>query len=112
MDRGEKARMREYIGQHLDVSGTRLSDYQAQRLVDFIDNYDQYRGRSFTKNSSHRGWGSGGRYVRSETTVDTFTETVGIHREYSYQDDDGQSETHNRSITSARGILDWLDANR
>jgi hypothetical protein len=112
MDRGEKARMRGYIGQHLDVSGTRLSDYQAQRLVDFIDDYDQYRGRSFTKNSTHTGWSSDGRYVRSETIVDTFTDAVGIHREHSYRDDDGQEGSHAQIIATARGILDWLDANR
>ncbi|MCR2763809.1 hypothetical protein NQ152_09850 [Microbacterium sp. zg.B48] len=55
MDRDEKARMRNYIGEHLDVSDARLSDYQAQRLVDFIDNYAQYRWRSFERNSTHRG---------------------------------------------------------
>jgi len=112
MDRGEKVRMRDYIGQHLDLTGTRLSDDQAQRLVNFIDDYDQYRGRSFTENSSRSGWSSDGRYTRNETVVDTFTDTVGIHREQHYRDDDGQEGSHAQNITNARGILDWLDTHR
>ncbi|WP_407358037.1 hypothetical protein LTA6_002628 [Microbacterium sp. LTA6] len=111
MERGEKARMRDYIGQHLDVSSTRLSDYQAQRLVEFIDSYDQYRGKSFTKRRTHRDFSSDGRYERHVTIVDTFTEAVGIYREYSYRDDDGQEGGHREDIRTARGILDWLDAN-
>jgi sucrose-6-phosphate hydrolase SacC (GH32 family) len=110
MDRSEKTRLREYIGGHLDLSATRLSDHQAQRLADFIDGYDAYRGQSFERSSSHRGWGSDGRYVRHETTVDTFTGTVGILREYSFRDDDGQEGRSTQNITTARGILDWLDA--
>lgn len=112
MERAEKTRMRDYIGQHLDLSGTRLSDYQAQRLVEFIDSYDQYRGKSFTTRRTHRGFSSDGRYERQMTTVDTFTGVVGIHREYSYRDDDGEEGGYSEEIRTARGVLEWLDANR
>jgi hypothetical protein len=111
VDRDEKARMRNYIGEHLDLAGTRLSDFQAQRLVDFIDNYDQYRGRSFERNSTHRGFSSEGRYVRSDTVLDTFTDAVGIHRDTYHRYDDGQEDHFPEDITTARGILDWLDSN-
>lgn len=112
MDSDEKAHMRAYISRYLDYAGTRLSDYQAQVLVALIDNYDDYRGKSYVKRSSHAGQSSGGRYVRTETTVDTFTETVGIHREYSYRDDDGQEGGHTEDIRTARGMFDWLWDNR
>ncbi|KAF2412533.1 hypothetical protein B1729_14570 [Microbacterium sp. B35-04] len=112
MDRGDKARTRDYIGQYLDVSGSRLSDYQAQRLVDFIENYDKYRGQSFTKKRSTPGWGSDGRYERTEIIIDTFTDAVGIQRETLHRYDDGQEDRYAENITTARGILDWLDAHR
>jgi hypothetical protein len=108
MDRGDKARMRAYIARHLDVSGTRLSDYQAQQLVDFIDDYDRYRGRSFTKESSSRGFSSDGRYTRVETIVETFTDPIGIRREIHHSYDDGQEDHFVESITTARGVFDWL----
>lgn len=53
MDRNEKKRIRDYIGEHLDVSGTRLTVDEAIRLRDFIDQYDEsYKGRSETRRST------------------------------------------------------------
>ncbi|MBD8205956.1 hypothetical protein IFU08_08090 [Microbacterium sp. CFBP 8790] len=112
MERSEKARVRAYIGQHLDVSGTRLSDYQAQCLVDFIDTYDRYRGKSFKKEASSPGFGSDGRYVRVETIVDTFIDPIGIRRETHHSYDDGHERRFVEDITSARGIFDWLFEHR
>lgn len=111
-DRGDGAQMRAYIGQHLDVAGTRLSEYQARRLVDFIDNYDQYRGKSFKKETPSRGFSSDGRYARTETVVDTFTDPIGIRREISHRYDDGKENRFVEHISTARGIFDWLFEHR
>lgn len=104
--------MRAYIGQYLDVSDTRLSDYQAQCLVDFIDAYDQYLGKSFEKETSSSGFGSDGRYVRIETVVDTFMDPISIRREIYHRYDDGQENRFVEHITTARGIFDWLFEHR
>lgn len=111
-ERGEKAQIRAYFGEYLDVSGTRLSDYQAQCLVEFIETYDEYRGTSVTKESSSRGFASDGRYVRTETIVDTFVEPMGSRREIFHRYDDGQEDRLVEHITTARGIFDWLFEHR
>ena len=109
MDRNEKKRLRERIGQHIDVSGTRMSDDEATLLADVIDNYDeQYRGDSSTKTSTFTGWSSDGKYTRTETRTHTFTDDVGIRVDYEYHDDDGQTGTDSRVIKDARGFLNWF----
>jgi len=108
MDRNEKKKLREYIGEHIDVSGTRLSDKDAQELGQFIDNYDNYRGRSTTRTKSFDSWSSDGKYTRDETFTETFTEEVGIRLDYSYMDDDGKSGESSENIQDARGILNKL----
>ncbi|PAX83398.1 hypothetical protein CLM85_15870 [Streptomyces albidoflavus] len=56
MDRHEKKRLRDYIGEHLDVSGTRLTDDEATFLGNFLDEYDKtHRGRVVR---SHLIWGT------------------------------------------------------
>jgi hypothetical protein len=108
MDRNEKKKLREHIGEHIDVSGTRLSDEDAQELGNFIDNYDNYRGRSTTRTKSFDSWSSDGKYTRDETFTETFTEEVGIRLDYSYKDDDGKSGESSENIQDARGILNKL----
>lgn len=113
MDRSEKKRLREHIGEHVDVSGARLSDDEAQFLGDFVDNYDDdYRGRSDTHTKSFTGWSSDGKYTRDETYTDTFTDEIGIRVDYSYQDDDGQKGASSTEIRDARGILNWFRDHR
>lgn len=109
MDQHEKRRLRAYIGERLDVSGTRLTDDEAIFLSDFVDKYDEtYRGRSETRTTSRDGWSSDGKYTRRETFTDTFTDDVGIRQDYEYQDDDGQGGRSTTVITDARGILNWF----
>ncbi|GAA4297823.1 nuclear transport factor 2 (NTF2) superfamily protein [Actinomadura luteofluorescens] len=109
MDRHEKKRLRDYIGEHLDVSSTRLTDDEARFLRDFLDAYDEtYRGRTETRTTRHVGWSSDGKYTRRETFTDTFTNDVGIRQDYEYKDDDGQSGTSTNMIKDARGILNWF----
>lgn len=105
MDRNEKKKLREHIGEHLDVSGTRLTDEDAQQLGQFIDNYDDYRGLSKTRTRSFDSWSSDGKYTRDETLTETFTDEVGIRSDYSYKDDDGQTGQSSTSIKDARGVL-------
>lgn len=109
MDRKEKNRLREHIGEHIDVSSARLTDDEAQFLGDLVDRYDdEYRGRSETRSSSYTGWSSDGKYTRHETFTDTFTDDVGIRADYSYKDDDGQTGESSTETKDARGILDWF----
>lgn len=109
MDRNEKKRLRDRIGGHIDVSGARLTDDEAQFLGDFVDQYDvEYRGKSETRTKSFSGWSSDGKYTRDETYTDTFTDDVGIRADYSYQDDDGQAGESSAEIKDARGILNWF----
>jgi hypothetical protein len=113
MERNEKQRLRDYIGAHLDVSRTRLSDDEARFLRDFIDQYDEtYRGRSETRKSSHKGWSSDGKFTRWEEWTYTFTDDIGIRLDYSYHDDDGPGGGYSREIKDARGILDWFKDHR
>ncbi|MFF0397413.1 hypothetical protein ACFYSJ_16885 [Streptomyces sp. NPDC005248] len=109
MDLREKKRLRDYIGEYLDVSSTRLTDDEATFLSDFLDEYDEtYKGRTQTCTRSRDCWSSDGKYIRRETFTDTFTDDVGIRQDYEYQDDDGQSGTSTNVITDARGILNWF----
>ena len=52
MDRNEKKRLRDYIGEHLDVSHARLTDGETAELAQFVDDYDEhYKGRTETRTS-------------------------------------------------------------
>lgn len=109
VDRHEKKRLHDYIGEHLDVSSTRMTDDDATFLSDFLNEYDEtYKGRTETRTTSRDGWSSDGKYIRRETFTNTFTEDVGIRQDYEYQDDDGQSGSSTNVITDARGILNWF----
>ena len=109
VDRNEKKKLRDHIGEHLDISGARLSDDEAVFLRDFVDDYDEtHKGRSETRTRSHDGWSSDGKYTRVETFTDTFTDDVGIRTDYSYRDDDGQTGGSSTDIKDARGILNWF----
>jgi len=109
MDRNEKNRLREHIGEHLDVGKSRLTDDEAVFLSDFIDNYDEkYRGRTESRESSFTGWSSDGKYTRTEEFVDTFTDEIGIRQDYSYRDDDGQTGQSSNVLKDARSVLNWF----
>ncbi|GAA2017276.1 hypothetical protein [Nocardioides kribbensis] len=109
MDRNEKKRLRDHIGEHLDVSGARLTDDEATFLSEFVDEYDEkHRGHSETWTRSFDSWSSDGKYTRKETFTDTFTDDVGIRRDYEYQDDGGQHGASSTEIRDARGVLDWF----
>lgn len=109
MNRNEKKQLRDKIGEHLDVSGTRMTDEEAASLGEFVDNYDkEYRGHTETQTTSHTGWSSDGKYTRKETFTETFTDDMALRYDSSYQDDDGQSGTSSTETKDARSILNWL----
>lgn len=109
MDRNEKKRLRDRIGNHLDVSGARLTDDEVIFLSAFVDEYDEkHRGRTETRTRSRVGWSSDGKYTRQETFTDTFTDDVRIRQDYEYGDDDGETGTSSYDIADARGILNWF----
>lgn len=109
MDRDEKKALRERIGEHLDVSGSRLSDDEARFLAEFIDSYDKtHRGKSHTRKNRFTSFSSEGKYIRHEEFTDTFTDDIGIRQDYRYHDDDGQSGESSTHINDARGILNWF----
>ena len=113
MDKNEKKRIRDRIGQHLDVSGTRMSDEEASFLDNLIENYDSYRGTSQTRRRSHKSFSSDGKYTRTEESTYTFTDDVGIRHDYKYyDDDDGQTGESSSVIKDARGVLDWFRNHR
>lgn len=113
MDRNEKKQIREHVGEHLDVTKSRLTDDEATFLKGFIDDYDEeYKGRSITRERTHDGWSSDGRFTRKEQFTDTFMDVVGIRQDHSYQDDDGQTGQSSRVIQDARGVLDWFRDHR
>ena len=109
VDRNEKKKLRELIGEHLDVSNARLTDDEAGFLKDFIVDYDdKYRGQSETRQSSYDSWSSDGKYTRTWELTHTFTDEIGIREDYEYRDDDGQTGASSRQIKDARGVLNWF----
>lgn len=112
MDPKEKKKLRERLGEVIDLSRTRLSDDDAELLGEFVDNYDDVRGYSRTRTQTHSGWSSDGKYIRTETRTNTFTDDVGIRADYSYRDDDGATGEDTTEIRDGRGIVNWLRSNR
>lgn len=112
MDRDEKNRIRKNLGEHLNVSRTRLTDDEATFLSEFVKDYEKYKGTSHSRTNKFTGWSSDGKYTRVEQFTDTFTDHVGIRQEYSYRDDDGQSGGTTTEIRDARGILNWFRDHR
>ena len=103
---------RAYIGQHLDLSKTRLTESDADILCDFIDKYDDYKGKSKTVRHCGDGISSDGKWSWERETTYTFNNTPGIHEESDYTTDENEHSHTSRDITSGRGILDWFAKNK
>lgn len=110
MDRNEKLRQKEYISRHVNVSNTRLKNWEVSFLVDFIERYDaDYRGHSETlRPVETMGFDRGDTYRRRSTISYTFTDDIGIHELDEVHYDDGQNDTFPSNITDARGIIEWF----
>lgn len=104
--------IRNKISQKINLSGTRLKDSEADALFDFVENIDDYSGKSKTIKKSHDGWGSDGKFTRTENwtyTVDDNDAGISIIEEYSYLDDDGASDNNTIVHSTGRAILGLLE---
>lgn len=109
MNKSEKKRLRERIGEKLDVSRARTTDDEAMFLDSFLNTYvSDYQGRTKTVKNRGKGFSSDGKYWYEEITNYTFMEEPGIQVDYSYHDDDGGHQNSTRTIRDARGILDFF----
>ena len=110
MDRNEKKRRREFIGEHLDVSGTRLNDDETRMLCDYIENFaDDYSGQSETRRTTTKGFDRGDTYRRTVECTTTFKGDMSIREVCQVSYDDGQIDDPTMVIIKdARGIVNRL----
>lgn len=110
MDRNEKRRRREFIGEHLDVRGTRLKDDETRVLCDYIENFaDDYQGQSETRRTTTKGFDRGDTYRRTVECTTTFEGDRSIREVCQVSYDDGQIDDPTTTvIKDARGILNRL----
>ena len=97
---------REYIGRYIDIEGTRLSDDDAELLIDFIDNINSYN--DIVKERRETGISSEGKFtriIRDEYIVNGDYTITHINSD---RDDDGQTGGYTEELTSAREIVDVL----
>ena len=103
---------RDYINEYIDLSGCRLTEDEADRLIDVINNIDVLTGQSHDYKEIEHGWYSGGRFVRTTITRYTLCYDRGriyINEHQESEDDDGGSFKLDRDHTSAREILKLLN---
>lgn len=109
MKRNDGNSKREYIGSYLDTSKTRLKDYEADLLIEFINNYDEtYKGKINWKEKCFNGWSSDGKYTRCQIVETLFTDDIGLEVTESYHGDDTQTGSYTKKVNDARGILNYL----
>jgi hypothetical protein len=82
VDRNEKLRQKEYISRHVNVSNTRLKDWEVSFLVDFIERYNaDYRGHTETlRTVETKGFDRGDTYRRRSTISYTLPTTSAFTR--------------------------------
>ncbi len=97
---------RDYIAQYIPLDGARLSDSDAELLIDFIDNINSYD--TVVKEQTESGWYSGGNYTRKTRDEYIVNSDYTITHISSYRDDDGQNGEYSIEITSARDIINTL----
>jgi hypothetical protein len=112
MDRNSRKRMRNRIGERIDVSRTRLSAVEAvpRRSSDSTMTTTK-KGRAVTHRICLDGWGSEGKDRVTEANTDTLTDEVGIRRDYVYRNDHGPSRQSTSEFKDARGVLNCLQRN-
>lgn len=110
MDRNEKRRRREFIGERIDVRGTRLKDDETAVLCDYIENFaNDYKGQSETRRTTTKGFDRGDTYRRTVECTTTFEADMSIREVCQVSYDDGQvNDPTTTVIKDARGILNWL----
>lgn len=112
MDANEKKKARARIGEHIDVSKARLTDAEAGELLDLVNGYDDYKGKTRSQTISGDSWSSDGKFSYKRTTTHTFTDDIGIREDFEYSTDDNDHEKRSTEIKDARGILNLLHEQR
>lgn len=97
----------------IDVTGSRLMDYEKKFLADFSTQYDRFKEKEQTLVRNDDGFSSDGKYTRETTTKYSFLEDdKGINVKISYKDDDGQTGESNYTIDSGRDLINFFKENK
>ena len=108
MDSNEKNRMREEIGEFIDLKYGRFTDEEMERLHDLVQNRDEYDGMSSSYTHEYKTFDSEDTYRVNETNTYTFrSDENGIHVDHeTVKDwDDGQHDSYTDILSKGRDIL-------
>ena len=110
MDNNEKKRKKDLISKKINLSNGRFKDNEIDFLYDMVSNPKKYNVSRTIKNT-FSDFSSDGKYTRNEETVysiKTGGDKIVARKDYSYQDDDGQSGVDPTQIyDTARKIIDF-----
>ncbi len=112
MDRKEKNRMKNEIGEHIDLANGRYKDYEVEQLHSLVKNRDAFDGQSRTYRKSYKTFDSEDTYRVEETDTYTFRSDdsgIRIEQDWTRDWDDGQHDVSHRSYSSGREILNVLE---
>lgn len=105
--------LRNYISKFMNIEGNRFKEEELEELASYCDSRLELDGKEETRQSRHPGWGSEGKYFRTETDVYRINgseDSLSIEQSSSYHDDDGQDESWSNTIESGRKILEIMRA--
>lgn len=108
MNKKEKAEMKEFISQKIDLGNGRYKDYEIEKLYDIATNPKKYDGQYEEYKNSFDDWCSDGKYHRDESTTYTLCSddnSIRIAKHYQYKDDDGQKGEENSTIENGRDFI-------
>jgi len=108
MDRKEKKERKEKLSQHMDLSNSRFTDYEIEKLESIVNNQETLNGQIKTKRKSYKAFDSEDRYNVDEKSTYTFCSDgskIRIIEDYEKKYDDGQTESSHIIHDTAREIL-------
>ncbi len=111
MDRKEKNRMKEEIGEFIDLKYGRFTDEEMERLHDLVQNRETYNGRSNSYSHEYKTYDREDTYRVNETDTYTFRSDengIRIDHETVKDWDDGQQDRYTDSLSKGRDILNAL----
>lgn len=98
----------------IDVTGSRLMDYEKNFLDNFSTQYDRFKGKEQTIERNDYGISSDGKYTRHNEIKYSFPEDkMGINVNRCYRDDDdGQTGESNETIDNGRDLINFFKENK
>jgi len=98
----------------IDVTGSRLMDYEKNFLENFSTQYDRFKGKEQTIERNDYGISSDGKYTRHNEIKYSFPEDkMGINVNRCYRDDDdGQTGESNETIDNGRDLINFFKENK